>query len=219
MFLARAAHIAEGEGQITLNNPWTTADLAGNQVAPVDWKTTRDGNFRWQGTTYTTLVSQYRERRKQCERDSQVTFRQRYPDFAFGPDDDPDQPICYPTLVTGPTCLAVFNPLVAKSRYGYWCGAGHPAHGAGAAIAEQPLDAVDFCCMLHDAQTWGADTAGDHINERGITMCLYMATQYPAGAIDKLPDVETARQWWYDCSAGIISGDQFNDAPPPVVRR
>jgi hypothetical protein len=227
LFLARAAHVAEGEGQITLNNPWTGQDLADNEVAAVDWTPT-DGpgfqsrnpgaEFRWKATTYTTLVSQYRERRKQCELDSQVTYNQRYPDGNWG--SAGDEQICYPVLtdrLTGPI-FGTCGPNFQNIRYGYWCGAGRPPLGVVRAEAPEPLDPGDFCCMLHDAAAWGLSTGTDNINERGIAMCMYMATEYPAGAMSRLPEVEKNRQCWHDWAAQIISGNQF-DNPAPVVGR
>lgn len=235
-FLARAAQAAAGEGQITLNNPWGAADLARNEISPAVTWVAADGNlnFRRQGTTYTTLVSQYRERRKQCELDSQVTYRQRYPEggLGTGATDNPDFPICQPVLTQdsprdllgnlvdcGKVIGAALNILPPGPRYGYWCGAGHPPMGVDNDHAPEPLDAVDFCCMMHDRQAWGASSGG--INgppERGMAMCLYMATEYPAGTMSKLPDVERARQFWYDCAAIAASGNQIN-SPAPVVGR
>jgi len=238
-FLARATYVAEREGRVTLNNLWTPADAAGNEINYVEWKKTNP-DYRWQGTTYTTLLSQYRERRKQCERDSQVTYRQRYPGgpFGSGPTDNPDFPICEPTLANltlefdedgNPIdCLRVLINSQSPSslpgpRYGYWCGAGHPPFGVGSSLAPQPLDAVDFCCMLHDAGVWGregSDSVGrNNETERGMSMCVYMATEFPAGAITRLPDVENSRQFWYRCTGWASHGNQANSAPAPIVRR
>jgi len=233
-FLARAAHSAVREGQLSLNNPWTVADAAGNDIDYVDWRKTPP-NFRWQGTTYTTLLSQYRERRRQCELDSQITYRQRYPDgpFGTGPTDDPDFPICHPVLSNltfafdedgnAVDCAfvvgAATNLTPPGPRYGYWCGAGHPPFGVSSDLAPQPLDAVDFCCMMHDAQAWGSGSVLNGPTERGMAMCLSKATEYPAGAMSRLPDVENARNFWYRCASWTANGNQANTPPSPVVGR
>jgi hypothetical protein len=188
---------ALSEGQLTLNNRWTQADLDFEEITlPISYEGAGQpvGRVR----SYTTLVQQYRVRRKQCEEDANV----------LNPN---GEPTCYPTLVEA------INPI--NSRYGYYCGGGFPAGGAFFNGTPEPLDGVDYCCRLHDEQVWGQGTVVPFFppSECGIAMCLSKASGSPANVIARLPDVEAARQYWYDGAAALCGGNQSNDAQPPTL--
>jgi hypothetical protein len=191
---------ALSEGQLTLNNPWTAADLAFENITI---GITYEGVGQPAGRVrpYTTLVQQYRVRRKQCEEDALVL-------------NSNGEPSCYPILVRNA------NPVA--SRYGYYCGRNHPPHSAfSQSGAPEPLDGVDYCCRLHDARVW--DTSGLTLDsECGMVMCLSKASGLPANVIALLPDVEEARQYWYGNgiaggAALVCPGNQSNDARPPIL--
>jgi len=203
---ASATVAALSQGWLTVNNPWTQADLDRLDIrTPVNSNGVNQPSGRV--GRYTTTVSQYRAKRRQCEEDSNTQHSN-------------GEPKCYPTLQ--PAQIA-FN-----GRYGYYCGASFPPvapfrtetsaqTGMVSDIGPAPMDGVDYCCRLHDAQVWGAESLSDpngFPNECGILMCLSQATGSP-GVMASLPDVEAARQYWYDGAALICPGNQANDAPPP----
>lgn len=185
---------ALSEGQFTVNNPWTQADLDDQEIGSLGYQHTVDLQPLGRVGPYTTLIQQYRAKRAQCQKDAQVLNAN-------------DEPSCYPT---NQGAVIAFN-----GRYGYYCGKEFPA-GLGAFWNQmpEPLDGVDYCCRLHDEEVWGKAGYSD---ECGIVMCLSKASGLPANVMQLLPDVEEARQYWYDGARTICGGNQYNDAPQPSV--
>lgn len=214
---------ALSQGQFTLNNPWTQADLDDENIREsIGYQQTIDGHPAGQVRPYTTLVQQYRARRKQCERDSSSLLTPGSYNTVYTFQDRK----CYPTQTQWPNDFAApVDPITGKfvvdpasavvlARYGYYCGAGYPNFTPFADKAPEPLDSVDYCCRLHDAAVWGTTTAA---HACGMVMCLSKASGWPANVMTQMPDVETARQYWYDAAATLCGGNQSNDAPPPVL--
>jgi hypothetical protein len=219
---------ALSEGQFTLNNVWTQADLDYENISdPISYqgKPQPAGRVR----PYTTLVQQYRAKRRQCQQDSMLlqnpgSFTMTYlgVDLNYYFQDRK----CYPAPVDRPNGFVeppggVVDPVAdqALHRYGYYCGGGFPGDGMYTwdAKAPEPLDGVDYCCKLHDASTWGTSTSTfSHPSECGILMCLSKASGLPASVMAQLPDVEAARQDWYDGAAAACFGIHSYDAQPPV---
>jgi len=212
---------ALSEGQLTLNNRWTQADLdSANITAPISYEGDRPfppGRVR----SYTTLVQQYRARLKQCIEDA----NNLYPPQTVTVYHFQDRK-CYPTLtypphgLQEPTAVLDADPVAGPvlHRYGYYCGAGFPPTPLAAFQygAPEPLDGVDYCCRLHDNQTWGQFTPLSHPSECGIAMCLSKASGLPADVIARLQFVEAARQFWYKGAAGVcLDNPIIDDAPPP----
>lgn len=100
-------------------------------------------------------------------------------------------------------------------EYGYYCGAGRPADGFW---DKEPLDGVDYCCRMHDRNVWGPSPTSP-MNACGAVMCLYYATEYPAGAVQGFPEVENARQCIYDWAKKLCGVIQIQplDAPLPAT--
>lgn len=208
---------ALSEGQLTLNNVWTQADLDDENI---------DLSIRYQGQnqpegrvrSYTTLVQQYRVRRKQCEADAQEFYPRQTLDLSvLGTYHFRDRK-CYPQQTDEPHGLEenFVRPGAKRvlARYGYYCGAGISPFSAFGAGAPEPLDGVDYCCRLHDAQAWNqTDDVFDRSNECGIAMCLAKATGLPANVLDRMPDVKVARDYWYGGAATACGGNQTNDPP------
>lgn len=212
---------ALSEGQLTLNNRWTQADLDFENITePISYEGADQPVGRMR--SHTTLVQQYRARLKQCVEDAN-TF---YPPQTFSIPLEGDYHFqdrkCYPTLTFPPHGLqeSVVGPagFSALHRYGYYCGGGITPFRPFAAGAPEPLDGVDYCCRLHDAQAWGLFALPSSFpSECGIAMCLSKASGLPANVIAQLPLVEAARQFWYDGAALVCGGNQSNDAQPPVL--
>jgi hypothetical protein len=212
---------ANAEGRFTLNRPWTQADLNTEHItATINY----DSFLSDRVHAYTTLMTQYQVKRRKCEQD----YNNFYDPSTFttpiiGSTYHFQDRKCYPTnqwvyglqeSTTDPFATHVLY------RYGYYCGAGYPPIAPYATNAPEPIDGVDYCCRLHDAQTWAG--RGDYSNECGIAMCLRQASQFPTGLWAQLPDVEQARQYWYGNgafggAAYLCPGNQSNDAPPPIV--
>jgi hypothetical protein len=98
-------------------------------------------------------------------------------------------------------------------EYGYYCGAGRPADGFW---GKEPLDGVDYCCRMHDMNVWGPSPTSP-MNACGAVMCLYYATEYPAGSVQAFPEVENARQCIFDWAKKLCGGIQPLDTPPPAT--
>ena len=218
---------AISQGQFTLNNRWTQADLDYENIGTsISYEGANQPAGRMR--PYTTLVQQYQARRKQCEADSRSLLAPGSLVISFADYYFQDQK-CYPTLTyrphgfveppsgaVGPTANQVLH------RYGYYCGGGYPNFDPFAPGAPEPLDGVDYCCRLHDAQAWGESTIGSRKTECGIAMCLSKASGFPADVLTQMPDVEAARQFWYGGSvdggaAFVCGGNQSNDAQPPIL--
>jgi hypothetical protein len=218
---------ALAEGQFTFNNPWTQADLTYENIdATIGYDSVKNAHPAGRVDSFTTLMTQYRERRAQCERDY-TTFFARGSFTSFLYENDPyyfRDRRCYPTLQTAANLeqTTTGDPFAAQvlQRYGYYCGGGYPPYGAFGAGSPEPLDGVDYCCRLHDEQIW--EGRGDYSNECGIAMCLRQATAMPAGVWNALTSVEEARTHWYGSGAfGGASyacpGNQTNTLPPPAL--
>jgi hypothetical protein len=217
---------ALSEGQLTLNNHWTWQELNLGAEPLYEGANQPPGRVR----PYTTLVQEYRVRRKQCEED----FNEFYPPFTYEPPFSGQSFTfrdrkCYPTLADGPAEM-IDEPLIwnaisvtAMKRYGWYSGGGFPPVPASDDSrfrpgTPEPLDGVDYCSRLHDEEAWGGPrTLTYHPSECGILMCLYKASGLPANVMALLPDVEVARQHWYDGAASACGGNQPNDAQPPIL--
>lgn len=215
------------KGRFTFNNPWTQADLDSvNISATIDYEATGFG-------PYTITVAEYEERKRKCYEDYNVLHP------ALNNYDAPGFPQreytiqdrkCYPRLewvyYNDPT--AVPDPVATQvlQRYGYYCGGGYGG-GTGVSgyqppifniIKPEPLDGLDYCCRLHDAQTWGGQ--GDYSNECGMAMCVSQVTMFGLSALPA--DVEEARQYWFGGGAQggaaiLCPGNQRFDAPAPTL--
>jgi len=185
---------ALSEGQFTVNNPWTQADLDEQNISSLSYwaVVAANGNRPGQVRPYTTLVQQYRAKRKQCEDDAKILN-------ALG------EPSCFPTLQSA--------VLKYNGRYGYYCGKDFPAElGAFWNQMPEPLDGVDYCCRLHDDNAW---SIAGYDDECGILMCLSKASGNPATVMASIPDVEEARKYWYDGATSACPRGQL-DLPPLV---
>jgi hypothetical protein len=212
------------QGQFTLNNPWSQADLNYENIsATIGYQAVVDSKPDGQVRPYTTLVQQYWAKRRQCEEDYNTFLPSGSFDGLLRTYHFTDRK-CYPTheWVNGLQESTLGDELANQVlyRYGYYCGGGYPNFGPFDPAAPEPLDSVDYCCRLHDAQTWA--NRGDYSNECGMAMCLRQATALPDGVWAQLPDVEEARQHWYGNgafggAAYACPGNQSNDAPPPTV--
>ncbi|MFN2348410.1 MAG: PKD domain-containing protein [Thioalkalivibrio sp.] len=226
---------ALAKGRFTLNNPWTRADLEFEQIycesggggscfdLDPDLLAYESITGVWQWVRpYTTMITEYEARRRQCEQDYELlyepgTYESTLRDYNF------QDRKCYPTLQVANNLQEsrIGDPEAQQvlQRYGYYCGGGFGAQTATfGSNAPEPLDAVDYCCRLHDDQTW--NIAGKTFsNECGIAMCLRQATVKGIAALPS--DVEQARQHWYGDgifggAAFLCPGDQSNDARAPV---
>jgi hypothetical protein len=216
---------ALSEGQLTFNNRWTQADLDAAHVrAAISYEGLNQPAGRVR--PYTLLVQEYRARREQCEED----FNELYPPTAFksqltGRTYHIQDRKCYPALTDRPYSVQEgILPGDGKilHRSGYYGGGGFPPvptpeTSRFRAGTPEPLDPSDYCSRLHDEQAWGQRTLTFHPSECGIVMCLSKASGLPADVMAKLPDVEAARQFWYNGAASLCGGNQANDAPPPVL--
>ena len=212
------------QGQFTLNNPWTQAELNSENIdATISYQDVVNSKPNGRVRPYTTLVQQYWAKRRQCEEDynsflAPGTFDGLLRTYHF------TDRKCYPRheWVNG-LQESTFGDELAQQvlyRYGYYCGGGYPNYGPFDPDAPEPLDSVDYCCRLHDAQTWA--NRGDYSNECGMAMCLRKASALPEGVWAQLADIEEARQHWYGNgvfggAAYACPGNQSNDAPPPTV--
>lgn len=183
------------EPRVVFNNPWTAQDLADERI---------DAPVRHSREQFVTWKPDYERRRARC-----VSFGDR--------EGEDGERICVPSKTGG-------LGLVCRERmleYGYYCGAGRPS---AAYWGEVPVDGVDYCCYLHDKQTWSEQGASDfrnfQLNSCGMLMCLNKMTEFPAGAAAHFPDTEDARQCIYNWASVPLScpGNQSNDAPPPQTR-
>lgn len=183
------------DGQLTLNNPWTRADLDNEQIIEsIGYQQTVNSHPAGRVRPYTTLVQQYRAKRKQCERDANVPNTE-------------DEPSCYPKNVGA---IVAFN-----GRYGYYCGAGFPPISPFASKAPEPLDGVDYCCRLHDERVWSKAGYSPLTSDQcGIVMCLSMASG-SANVMAQMPDVEEARQYWYTGASSVCPGSRGGGGSPP----
>lgn len=231
---------ALSEGQLTLNNRWTQADLDFENIsAAISYEGLNQPAGRVR--PYTILVQEYRARRKQCEED----FNEFYPVTVYtvpivnGSTYTIQDRKCYPTLRDRPYYFDGPSPGVVADkvlhRYGYYSGGGfppvHPPEPPNTPLSQsrfrdgtpEPLDPVDYCSRLHDEKVWAGEADLEYGNECGILMCLYKASGMPANVMALLPDVETARQFWYDGAAnnvlfiGACKGNQSDSAPPPIL--
>jgi hypothetical protein len=213
------------KGHFSMNNPWTQDDLNyENITAEINYQGIVNTHPRGRVIAHTTLMEEYLARRRQCEED----YQSLYPRTSFSVQEDggiakdyhfTDRK-CYPTLqeanaleerIEGPIAQQVLE------RYGYYCGGGFPdGYGPFDINAPQPIDGVDYCCRLHDAQTWA--NLGRRSNECGMVMCLYHATVWPGGLETQLADVEESRQHWYGGAATACPWNQSNNAPPYVAQ-
>jgi hypothetical protein len=218
---------ALSQGQLTLNNRWTQADLDFENI---------NTSIRYEGVNqpagrmrpYTTLVQQYQARYKQCEEDAQSFLAPGSLEIGGASYYFHDRK-CYPTPTDRPHGFVeppggVVGPVADKilHRYGYYCGGGYPNFDPFAPGAPEPLDGVDYCCRLHDAQAWGESTVGSRKSECGIVMCLSKASGFPADVLSKMPHVEAARQYWYGNgwtggAAEVCPRNQSDDAQPPIL--
>lgn len=215
---------ALSQGQFTLNNIWTQSDLDYENITePISYQGV---GLAERMRPYTTLVQQYQAKRRQCEQDSAELHPPGSLTLLPGTSYYFQDRKCYPTPTDRPNGFVeppggVTDPLADKAlhRYGYYCGGGFPGGDMYTwdAKAPEPLDGVDYCCRLHDASAWGEGTLTKHPNECGILMCLSKASALPAGVMAQLPDVEAARQFWYDGAATVCRWNQSNNAQPPVV--
>ena len=213
------------KGHFSMNNPWTQADLDYENIsAEINYQGIINTHPPGRVIAHTTLMEEYLARRRQCEED----YQSLYPGSSWTVKEDSGivtdyhftDRKCYPTLqqanaleekIVGPIAQQVLQ------RYGYYCGAGFPpGYGPFYIYAPEPIDSVDYCCRLHDAQTWA--NLGSHSNECGIVMCLYHATVWPDGLQNQLADVEESRQHWYSGAATLCPGNQSNNAPPYVAQ-
>ena len=225
-FLATVS-AALSEGQLTLNNRWTQADLDFENIrAAISYEGLDQPAGRVR--PYTTLVQEYRARRQQCEED----FHKFYPPTVYnvpsvGATYTVQDRRCYPTLTDrpyffdGPPIIPGGIADRVLKRYGYYSGGGFPPFPTSNTSrfrdgTPEPLDGVDYCSRLHDQEAWAGDV-GAGPNECGILMCLYKASGLPADVTARLPDVEVARQYWYDGAANACGGNQSNNAPPPIL--
>jgi len=217
---------ATSKGRFTFNNPWTAQDLADENMSP-DLNYQSIVNIHPPGLyrAYTTLMETYLARRRQCEQDyntfyAPVTWTPPLGDRTYTFRDRK----CYPKLELAneldksPALFPTDNQTL--QRYGYYCGGGYPELPPLSADAPEPIDGVDYCCRLHDANAWSR--YGDSGNECGIAMCLRQGSMYPAGLDSQLADVLESRSHWYGdgalAGAAIACpGVQSNNAPPLVV--
>jgi hypothetical protein len=238
-FLTSAA-AAVSEGRFTLNNRWTLAELI-DQGISTDFaydNVVNDHPFdRYRA--FTTLVSSYKARLRQCQEDYNQTYAPATYDSLLVTYHFQDRK-CYPSLERAndlqETVSYATDELAqqALQRYGYYCGGGYPNYGdVFGADRPEPLDGVDYCCRLHDAQAWNARTTGGTCNpvvkgpdecpnECGIAMCLTKLSEYPAGTFAQFPAIDESRQHWYGQGATggatfICPGNQYDDAAPPVL--
>jgi hypothetical protein len=233
---------ALSQGQLTLNNPWTQADLdAVNIYASISYQLTVEASeinmpdlspprLPGQVRPYTTLVQQYRAKLKQCEEDStdHLTPGNFLVIYTF------QDKRCYPTQTALPDNFSaptdpesgqfLIDPVSRQllARYGYYCGGGYPNFAPFTSKAPEPLDSVDYCCRLHDAGVWeravpnGEGGIVDGDNQCGMAMCLSKASG-SANVMAQMPDVEEARQYWYSGAALACAGIQPNNAPTPTL--
>ena len=195
---------ALSKGRYTLNNPWTQADLDFENISATITYQDIDGVGQWV-RPFTTMEVEYEVRRRQCEEDYNKLYA---PGTSIGRTFTDRR--CYPTLEEANNLDGIPDPTL--QRYGYYCGGGYPPFGAFTNKAPEPLDAVDYCCRLHDDTTWTG--RGISSNECGIVMCLRQATVKGLAALP--PNAEESRQHWYDGAASLCPGNQSNDARVPV---
>jgi hypothetical protein len=223
-FVSTAAALLS-KGHFSMNNPWTQADLDyENITAAINYQGIVNTHPPGRIIARTTLMEEYLARRRQCEED----YKSLYPPTSWSVQEEngiakdyhfTDRK-CYPKLQEANALEEKIEGPIAKQvlqRYGYYCGAGFPdGYGPFYINAPEPIDSVDYCCRLHDAQTWA--NLGDHSNECGMVMCLYHATVWPDGIQSQLADVEESRQHWYGGAATACPGNQSNNAPPYVAQ-
>ena len=228
---------ALAKGRFTLNVPWTRADLVFEEFDDPD-------NFAYSSFTrgtgidewvrpYTTTMTEYEARRRQCEQDYQSFYPVRTFDSPTGTKQYTFRDRkCYPNLqlaneLDRPPDATDGTAKQVLQRYGYYCGVSYPGWAAAPDElqfdAPEPLDGVDYCCRLHDVKAWdgrGLDNLGDdRSNECGMLMCLRKVTAKGLTALP--PDVEEARQHWYGEGATggasyLCPNNQSDDALPPV---
>lgn len=194
-FKADAPPLSESEIYLTLNNPWTGQDLVERKI-PEEY---RDSTTHIEDPDATLIPS-----RSITLFDYRHTTRPQCNTAGNSPE---GKPICLPEWRF---------PL----NYGWYCGADRPVVG----WTENPrLDAVDYCCLLHDRTIWATvpDLRTDPVghadgqarNACGVVMCLSQATGFPSDIQTLLPDVERARRQMYNM-ASIICGPEVQPTLP-----
>lgn len=208
---------------LSLNNPWTQNDLDYENISTtIDYQQVVDSHPDGRVRPYVTLMQQYRAKRRKCEEDYNAFYPPGSFDGLLRTYHFTDRK-CYPTheWVNG-LQESTFGDELANQvlyRYGYYCGGGYPPIDPFGVYAPEPIDSVDYCCRLHDAQIWA--NRGNYSNECGMAMCLSKASGLPSSVMAQFPDVEVARQHWYGNgafggAAYACPGNQSNDAPPPT---
>jgi len=148
----------------------------------------------YQGDPFTTWKNDYEQKRLECA--------------AYSGQQIGGETVCLPSKAATFDCSAG-----SILDYGYYCGGNRPVTGFW---GKEPLDGVDYCCYVHDLNVWGPSPTSP-MNACGAVMCLYYATEYPAGAVQAFPEVENARQCIYDWAKKLCNGIQTADAPVPAT--